>query len=229
MKGVDSVGWDGTGFQFRGAHLEKGVFHQNPDFKLPIKVPGPKQHYCRMREEVKAALCKEGTEMAIVWATAIAVCAQVTSPVVELHPFGIWLHRKKCDLFMQTLYNRFDICRGDYSNWKHRWPRRLDIWHSAIKKDETGFFVTHYQSKPAKEIQELLVVEADEDDLQPRMITHSADKIVLNYLRHFSQHKHAFPGDWKTWVEHTIEMMREVFDFVETEAFRQAPDRVKVV
>lgn len=229
VKGVDSVGWDGTGFQFHGAHLENGVFHQNPDFKLPVKAPGPKQNYCRMREEVKTALAKEGKEMSIVWATAIAVCAQVTAPVVELHPFGIWIHRKQCDLFLQTLYNRFDIYRGDYTAWKHRWPRRLDKWHQAIKKDDTGFFVTHYQSQPTKEIQELLVVEANDEDLQPRMITHSADKIVLNYLRHFSQLDHKFPGDWKTWVEHTVAGMHEVFDFVDTAAFRQAPERVKVV
>ena len=40
IAGVDRVGWDGTGFQFRGAHLVDGVFHQNPEFKLPGDAPG---------------------------------------------------------------------------------------------------------------------------------------------------------------------------------------------
>jgi hypothetical protein len=182
-----------------------------------------------MRDEVKVALQKDSVEMEIVWAAAIALCAQITAPVVELHPYGIWLHRKKCDLFLQTLYNRFEIWRGDYTNWKHLWPRRLDKWYAAIEKDETGFFVTHYQTSPPDKVQELLVVEANDEDLQPRAITHSADKVVLNYLRHFSQQSPEFPGSWENWKNYTAEQMCEVFDFVDTDAFRKAPGRVKAI
>jgi hypothetical protein len=227
--GVARIGWDGAGFQFKGARLLDGVFHQNPDFKLPIDAPGPKQHYCRLREEVKVALQKDGTEMSVVWALAIALCAQITAPAVELHPFGIWVHRKKCDLFLQTLYNRFGIWRGDYAEWRHRWPRRLDKWYAAIEKDETGFFVTHYQSSPPDKVQELLIVEANDENLQPRTITYSADKILLNYLRHFSQQQHEFPGNWENWKQYTAKQMQECFDFVGTDALRTAADRVKVI
>ena len=229
VKGLDRIGWDGVGFQLRGAHLADGVFHSNPEFKLPVDAPGPKQSRCGMRDEVKAALQKDGVEMEIVWATAIALCAQITAPAVELHPYGIWLHRQKCDLFLQTLHNRFEIWRGDYVDWKHLWPRRLDRWHKAIEKDETGFFVTHYQSEPPDKVQELLVVEANDEDLQPRTITHSADKIILNYLRHFTQQKPEFPGNWENWKNYTVEQMKEVFDFVDTDAFRKAPARVKAI
>lgn len=229
IAGVDRVGWDGTGFQFRGAHLVDGVFHQNPEFKLPGDAPGPKQSCSHLREEVKTALQKDSVEMEIVWATAIALCAQITAPAVELHPFGIWMHRKKCDPFLQTLYNRFEIWRGEPTGWKHRWPRRLDKWTVAVEKDDTGFFMTHYQSEPPDKVQELLVVEANDEDLQPRSITHSADKIVLNYLRHFTQQKPEFPGSWENWKNYTVEQMREVFDFVDTDAFHKAPGRVKAI
>jgi hypothetical protein len=229
VSGIDRIGWDGAGFQLKGARVMDGVFHQNPDFKLPKDAPGPKQNYCRMREEVKVALQKDGTEMSVVWAMAIALCAQITAPAVELHPFGIWIHRKQCDLFLQTLYNRYEIWRGDYSDWKHRWPRRLDKWYLAVEKDESGFFVTHYQSSPPDKVQELLVIEANDEQLQPRSITHSADKIVLNYLRHFTQQKHEFPGNWEKWKQHTIEQMRECFDFVNTEALHTAEARVRVI
>ena len=94
VKGLDRIGWDGAGFQFRSARLVGGVFHQNPDFKLPDDAPGPKQNYCRMREEVKTALQRDGVEMEITWSLAIALCAQITAPVVDLHPSGICLHRQ---------------------------------------------------------------------------------------------------------------------------------------
>ena len=227
--GLERIGWDGGGFQFRGARLVDGVFRQNPEFKLPLDAPGPRQNYCRMRKEVKVALRKEGPEMEIVWAMAIALCAQITSPAVELHPCGVWLHRKKCDLFMQTLYNRFEIWRGEYTGWKHRWPRRLDSYQQAIARDESGFFVTSYQTLPAKKIQDLLVVELNDKDMQPRSITHSSDKIVLNYLRHFSKQEHEFPGTWENWKNYTAAQFSEVFDFVDTKALRKAPGRIKVV
>jgi hypothetical protein len=229
VKGLDHIGWDGSGFQLKGARLFQGVFHSNPEFKLPADVPGPKQSNCKLREEVKTALQKDGVEMEIVWAMAIALCAQITAPAVELHPFGIWIHRQKCDLFLQTLYNRFEIWRGDYIGWKHLWPRRLDRWHGAVEKDDTGFFVTHYQLRPPAKVQELLVVEANDSDLQPRAITHSADKIILNYLRHFTRQTHEFPGNWENWKNYTVEQMKEAFSFVDTAAFREASDRVKAV
>lgn len=227
VKGLDRIGWDGAGFQFRNSRLLNGVFRQNPEFKLPVDAPGPKQQFCRMREEVKTALQRDGKEMEVVWALAIALCAQVTSPVVDLHPFGIWVRRGKYDPFLQALYTRFEIHKGSYTDWKHKWPRRLDRWDLAVVKDESGFFVTHYRTEP--NVPELLTVEADNKDLQPRMVTHSADKIVMNYLKHFSTLKPEFPGNWENWIQFTAEQFNRVFDFVDTDAYRNAPNLIKVV
>lgn len=227
VNGLDRVGWDGGGFQLIGARLVNGVFRQNPEFKLPTDAPGPKQHFCRMRQEVRAALTRTGVEMTITWAMAIAMCAQVTAPAVELHPFGIWIHRKGYDPFLQALFNRFGIFKGPYTGWKHRWPRRLDKWHQAVARDDSGFFVTRFGSKP--DIPELLVIDMTDDNLQPRGVTHSADKIVLNYLKHFSTLKPEFPGSWKNWVQFTADQFQQVFNFVQTEEFKQAPDRIEVV
>jgi len=227
VTGLERVGWDGIGFQFRSSRLVDGTFHQNPEFKLPADSPGPRQHFCRMRPEVRTALLRDGTEMEIVWALAIAVCAQVTAPVVGLHPFGIWIHRQKYDPFLQALFNRFGLFKGPYTGWKHKWPRRLDRWQHAVNQDDSGYFVTWFAAEPS--ISELLVVRAQDENLQPRGVTHSADKIILNYLKHFSTLETEFPGNWKNWVNFTTEQFQKVFDFADTESFKAGLSRVKVV
>lgn len=228
VAGLARIGWDGGGFQFRGARLADGVFQQNPEFKLPIDAPGPRQGYCRLRDEVKSALQKEGPEMEVTWAIAIALCAQVTAPVVGLQPYGIWLHRAEYDSFLQTIYNRFEIRKGSYTGWIHRWPRRLECWRTASTKDETGFFMIRASEAQITRLSDVIQIEMAEADLEPRMVTHSADKIVLNYLRHFTQHKHETPKDWETWLEYTVTQMKLTFDFVTTAAFQNSSRRVLI-
>ena len=228
VAGLERIGWDGGGFQFRGARLADGVFQQNPEFKLPIDAPGPRQHYCRIRDEVKAALQKEGPEMEVTWALAIALCAQVTAPAVSLQPYGIWLHRVSYDAFLQTIYNRFEIRKGPYTDWIHHWPRRLECWRTASTKDETGFFVIRAIASQIARLSDVVQVEMSELDLEPRKVTHSADKIVLNYLRHFSQQNHEVHTDWKTWLDYTATQMTTAFDFVNTDAFRNSCKRLSV-
>ena len=46
VNGLSKVGWDGAGFQFKSSRLVNGTFIQNPDFKLPLDAPGPKQNFC---------------------------------------------------------------------------------------------------------------------------------------------------------------------------------------
>jgi len=229
VPGLERIGWDGGGFQFRSARLANGVFVPNVEFKLPADAPGPRQQDCRLRDEVRVALQKTGPEMEITWALAIALCAQITAPAVGLQPLGICLRRASADEFIQTLYHRFELRKGEYSGWPHHWPRRLDRWSAARLRDETGFFVTQAGLPGGTKASDLLVVNVRDKDLEPRKITHSADKIVLNYLRHFSTQPHPTPTGWSRWRTYTVQQMRQVFDFVETEAFQKAPKRLGVV
>ena len=224
--GLEKIGWDGSGFQFKNAKLFKGNFERNPEFKLPNNSPGPKQHFSRMREEVKSALRKDGKEMEVVWGMAIALCAQITSPCVELEPLGIWVHRA-LDPFMQTLWNRFELRIGEYTDWPHKWPRRLLYAAQAVHKDVTGFFAVNSGVKP--EYRDLIVLEANDADLQPRLITHSADKIVLNYLRHFTTLDAPEVKSWEEWLSFTNEKMREVFPFAASSSFSKAIERLSLV
>lgn len=223
--GLERIGWDGAGFQLYSARVLNGVFHQNPEFTLPVKSPGPKQHYCTMRKEVKKSLSRTGVEMEITWATAIALCAQVTAPAVDLTAYGIVFRRRFCDSFLQNLYNRFEIRKGPYVDWQHKWPRRLDSWKLTAQQDQTGFFVTQFSVKDLKS-QELLQINAWEEDLQPRAIAYSADKIILHYLRWFSAN--AVKGDWSTWVQQTRNNLEEIFPFVPTGLFDKAVKRITV-
>ena len=228
VPGLERIGWDGAGFQFRLAHLADGKFSQNPEFKLPDDAPGPRKAYCRMRDEVKEALQKEGPEMEVTWATALALCAQITAPAVHLQPLGICLNRSGADAFIQTLYHRFELRKGDYTQWPHRWPRRLDRWELTRTRDETGFFVVPFSLDVHPTATDLLVVDVRDKTLEPRKLTHSADKILLNYLRHFSTQTHETPRNWPLWVEYTARQMQQAFDFVTTEAIKNSPQRLTV-
>ena len=68
-----------------------------------------------------------------------------------------------------------------------------------------------------------------EEKLQPRRITHSADKIVLNYLRHVSSLDLKPMESWNDWVNQTYDRMRQVFDFVDNDAITAAKERVKIL
>ena len=96
-------------------------------------------------------------------------------------------------------------------------------------RDETGFFVTQAGLPGGTKATDLRVVNVRDKELEPRKITHSADKIVLNYLRHFSTQSHPTPTGWSRWRTYTVQQMRQVFDFVDTEAFQKAPKRLGVV
>jgi hypothetical protein len=228
VNGLSKVGWDGAGFQFKSSRLVNGTFIQNPDFKLPLDAPGPKQNFCLLNENVKTALQKDCKEMEVVWALATALCAQITAPVVDMQPYGVWIKRKKHDPFMQALYYRFAISKGSYDDWPHRWPRRLDSVIATTKRDMTGFFVVRYMQNPSSQMQDIVTVDADDDELQPRLVTHSADKILLNYLREFSKQEPEHPNSWESWVGQTHNKLKEVFSFVDTRAFEEAKNRLSV-
>lgn len=247
VRGLTSVGWDGEGFQLRKAKLVDGVFRQNPEFKLPPDAPGPRRDHCKMTEAVKIALQKEGPEMEVVWSTATALCAQITAPAVGLPGFPIYLYRNvtrkelkeheprkpgrpwpECDPFVYALYNRFEIRMGDYKqDWPHKWPRRLMQLKRALKCDGSGFFVTRGNLSNPKTT-DIVVVNAADKDLEPRKVTHSSDKIVLNYLRHFSTLDVEEGYTWEEWLGQTHRWMYDAFPFVETGAFRKAMARLEV-
>lgn len=226
--GRDRIGWDGSGFQFHGAKLFDGVFHQIPEFSFPEDAPGPRQQSCRLRDEVKVALKKEGKEMEIVWALACALCAQITAPSIALQPIGICIQRKEYDPFMQLLYKLFCIHKGPYEDWRHNWPRRLDQIGTALKKDITGFFVSQASLRDNR-FNDLLVVRAMENELEPRKITHSADKIVLNYLKYFSLSSHDSVVDWAAWLTYTKAQFRKLFDFVPPETLQKGLNRLNLI
>ena len=247
VQGLTSVGWDGEGFQLRNARLIDGTFRQNPEFKLPPDAPGPRRDHCKLTTAVKSALQKEGPEMEVVWALATALCAQITAPAAGLPAFPIYMYRNvtreelkkheprkpgrpwpECDPFVYSLYNRFEIRMGDYKQkWPHRWPRRLMQLKRALKCDDSGFFVTRgNEAKP--KTTDIVVVNAADENLEPRKVTHSSDKIVLNYLRHFST-LHVEEGyTWEEWLRSTHSWICDAFPFADAVALRNSLDRLAV-
>jgi len=132
--------------------------------------------------------------------------------------------QRDLDPFMQAMWSRFEVRIGEYRKWNHKWPRRLIRPDLAVKQDETGFFAVNSPKYPA--YKELVVVDARGEELQPRLITHSADKIVLNYLRHFTTIQLDEIDDWKSWLGWTHRKIHEAFPFVKTNALRNALQRV---
>lgn len=226
VRGLERIGWDGEGFQFRNTRLVNGVFHQIPDFIFAANVPGPTQSHCRLTDDVRESLSRNSDEMEATWALAIAIAAQVTAPCVKLPVYGIWIQRPKIDLGLSTLYNRMEIRRGDYKTWPHNWPRRLDEMHNVQRYDSTGFFVLTAPRPRKSGIRDVIVIDLQTVELQPRLFSHSADKIVLNYLRHFTQLPQQKKTDWKTWLEFTCQQFHEVFSFAAQERIIAAVKRL---
>lgn len=226
VRGLEEVGWDGEGFQFRHAKLVQGTFRQIPDFTFAEDVPGPQQTQCRLTDDVCASLSRDNPEMEATWALAIAVASQVTAVAVGLPTQGIWIEREHLDTGLSMLYHRMDIRRGDYKLWIHRWPRRLDNWTNIQRYDATGFFVTAGKTPKNSVRREVVSVDLSDLSLEPRLFSHSADKIVLNYLRHFTQLPQQQTKDWKTHLQFTAQQFREVFHFASQERINAAVKRL---
>ena len=248
--GVDRVGWDGTGFQFRHARLVDGTLIPNSSYLLPPDAPGPQNailavdgpgsesyiredgalssHYPQYNySSFKQSLQLCGPEMEITWALATAICAQVSSLAVGLQPLGISiLRRHSRDAFVPALVSCFNLQVGSPHKWEHHWPRWIAEWKLAKRRADTGFFVSVRLGTAQNPSYDLLHIEANDPGLEPRRITCNADRIVLNYLRHFSCQKPAVPYDWTAWLDYTTEQMRCVFAFVESDELRNSRQRI---
>jgi hypothetical protein len=226
VKGLDRIGWDPEGFQFFNAKLVKSVFRDTPKYAFPEDAPGPRQSYCKMTEDVKEALQKTGPEMEIMWALAIAMCAQITAQVGKKTPYGISLTRDEYDAFLHQLFVRFDLKEGPLTGWKHHWPRKLEKLSTAVRKCADNYFIAFNDKPNAIEVVE---VDVTDEDLEPRLLSHSADKIAMNYLKHFTQLE--IPKGirmYKGWLDFTRKNLGEVFDFVPAEMLDKAYARLKV-
>ena len=231
VRGLEKIGWDGEGFQFRRSRLINGVFHSIPDFTFQDGVPGPQLTRCQLTKDVCTSLARDNIEMEATWALAIALAAQVTAACVGLPTYGILINCSKIDAAISALYNRMEIRRGDYKHWPHGWPRRLDDFKNIKQYESTGFFVTA-MCNLKKTINEIIVVDLQKLELQPRLFSYSADKIVLNYLRHFTQLRTKMPvgsvKNWENWIKFTSKQFCELFKFAEKKRLDAALKRISV-
>lgn len=180
--GLEKIGWDGSGFQLKNARISKGVFHENNKYEMPETSPGPEQLCCRMRKEVVEALSIDNKEMEICWAFAAAVCTQLITPAVNILTPGIVLKGTN-EAFYEVLLNRAKISTDDNPDWPHKWPRAIK--GIRLQREKSGFFVMKLSDKK-KMPSHTIVVNMAEKTLQPRLVSDSLDKIVLNYLKDFS-------------------------------------------
>jgi hypothetical protein len=228
VMGLESVGWDGGGFQFRRSRLVDGHFIPIPDFTFLPDVPGPQQILTRLTEERCGSLTGDNAEMEATWALAAAIAAQVTSPVVGLPTYGVWVYRESVDPGLRMLYNRLNIQEGNYRDWPHRWPRRLDNVANLRYYESTGFFVTSSPRLKNKKTREIIAVDLENHELQPRLISTSAEKILLHYLRHFTQLPRPEATDWPSWLEFTTQQFRELFTFAPPKLLEAALQRISL-
>lgn len=226
VKGLDRIGWDPEGFQLYGTKVVKGVFKTTPPYTFSDAVPGPRQSYCKLTEDVQESLQKPGPEMEIVWATAIAMCAQITASVGKKTPHGVAITRTEYDSFLHQLFVRFDLREGPLGPWKHHWPRKVEKLSVAVKKCADNYFVAFNDKPGASEVVE---VYAEDENLEARLLSHSADKIAINYLKHFTRQE--LPKGvrmYKGWLDLTRKLFGELFDFVPCEMLDKAYCRLKV-
>lgn len=229
VNGLVSIGWDGSGFQFRNSRLCRGEFSSNPEFTFPEDAPGPKQLICRLRDDVIAAISDESLELEIIWAVAMAICAQVTAPAVDLPAYGIWIDQSENNLFLQEVYHRFEIKCGLPQGWVHKWPRKIKRFITALTQEDTGFFITSFTKRQChSNTTNLIKVTNIPENLQPRKVTHSCDKIVLQYLKQFSKTDHPQPASWEAWKDYTVTQMLQLFSFIKSKALDNAASHLHI-
>ena len=226
LLGKDRIGWNGVSFQFVNAELQNGVFSKHSSVIFPKNSPGPKKSFSALHASVKKTLVRPTKENEITWALALSLCSQITSPVVGLQPYGIVIKKDIEDIFVSTLLCRFRLTKGPYTGWEHNWPRSLPHAGHAAAKDSTGFFVTQSKLKRAP-LENTIELALPETDLQPRLITYSADKIITNYLRWFSKHIEK-ESCWPVWLYTTKEKTIKAFPFVPERLINNAFSRLTI-
>lgn len=229
VQGIDRVGWDGQGFQFKNCRIIEGEAKEIPAFSMLPGVPGPSQSEYRMREEFLERINDSSKEMSICWATGIALCAQLTSPAVDMPTYGIFMIRMSCDVFLHTLLTRFSIKASDSQDWKHNWPRFFNNSGSAFRKDTNGFFVTMGYASTLDSHKQLMLISASSRTLQPRFIPVSCEKIVMQYLRKFTETQHKRPRDWQQWLKYTVANTKNYFSSVDPKIIDLAAKRIKLL
>lgn len=214
IHGVDRIGWDGTGFQFRNCKVMKGEFTETPEYQVVPDAPGPKRTESRLRSELVESIQDDFDEIRVCWALGISLCAQLTAPVVKLPTYGLFIIRADYDPFLHTLLRRFEIKDSKTQTWPHNWPRFIKEPTAAFRTCSNGFFATHGTSNWLVNNKQLVTVNVHSTALQPRLVPHSGEKIVMQYLKHFSADNHFRPETWQEWLDYTHTKMKTYFNFV---------------
>jgi len=229
VQGVDRIGWDGQGFQFKNCRLIAGEATEIPEFKVVANAPGPIRTEYRLRTEMTDRIQDDSDEMTLCWALSLGLCAQLTAPAVAIPTYGIILLRSQHDIFLNTLMSRFAIKASETKHWKHNWPRFFNDARQAFRQDTNGFFVSYGTDGYLVRNKQLIAIKASNPALQPRFIPSSGEKIVMQYLKQFTADKHFRPECWQHWLDYTIVKMKTYFDFVDPKLIDNAVKLVRLV
>jgi hypothetical protein len=206
--GLERIGWDKEGFQFSRTKILKGKFNEIPEFTFLPETPGPDKTTYDLNL-VEEDLSKSGPEMEIVWGFSLALCAQLTAAAASRIPYGILIARKEYDAFLYQLTEKMHISKNPEGKWEHNWPRVFDCLNKARRNATDNYFVTVGNTSKADE---LVKVQADDEDLSPRLVSAGVGSIVPLYLQHFTaMEKIPYRKHYQKWLEFTCEEFLKVF------------------
>jgi hypothetical protein len=223
--GLTRIGWDGAGFQFTRTRILNGVFTQTPEHSFADGTPGPSNSFYKL-DEAQEELSKVGPEMEIVWAVAIAVCAQITAEAADRTSYGVGINRYDYDVFLYQLLEKLAITSGNVLEWNHNWPRWLRSLFTAVRQSPNNYFVALNRDSEYKEV---VTVDADDKGLSPRLLSNGIGKIIPSYLKHFTaREKIPYRKHYRGWVEFTCKEFENVFYFADQTTLLNGYKRLKV-
>ena len=222
--GLENIGWDGHGFMFKNFRIEKGRTITHSPYLFEDSVPGPKQKYCALEYYIREVFEKDTLCMELVWAFAIAIAMQLTCEVVGLETLCVHFLRNMPSPFIQNLIVKMEVEAGSHLEWVHKWPRYLSRPNIARLKTPDNFFVVDSNRK----FNSAINIYAKDAYEQPRHISQSVDKIVINYLRQFTKQIPVNVESYEDLLRHTSSTMKQAFDFVPANIIDKAVARLSI-
>jgi hypothetical protein len=225
IRGLEHIGWDGSGFQFKNIKICNGDYLQIPRCTLPENAPGPELK--QLRFSLKPRYKLDSPEIETMWAIMVAILAQITAPVANLRARQIQIVKPTQVRRMLSLLAQANVKAAPPGKWRHSWPRIAETVCAGKRELNTDFSVA-LKKETDKLKPGTICVDLKDLRLNYYKIKVRTDSIVASYLKNFSAKDVKPCSNWQTWLDQTKAEFIKQFNFPDNSALHRGLDRVTI-